>query len=268
MSGSWKDGIFLKIVNVLVYFLLLGSNIYTLAGGALYGAKETYLTPAPWAFLIWSLIHLLFLGTMIYQFTAAGKASIVDGVSWRFPLLAVLNAVYVHLWAKGYYVAALNFSVFVSFAVTHIYYIVKKHHGAESLSDELFVHLPFSLYHGWTTVLVAITAFQAFGVNALDDAAGIWTKIFVFLALCSLEFAAATYALSTAEGDLPASCAIAWALFAIYAHQTTDGFVHWSALGFALLALVWVAKGGYGALVKARGGPRVTDEERAPLVGA
>jgi hypothetical protein len=78
---------------------------------------------------------------------------------------------------------ALNFSVFVSFAVTHIYYIVKKHHGAESLSDELFVHLPFSLYHGWTTVLVAITAFQAFGVNALDDAAGIWTKIFVFLAL-------------------------------------------------------------------------------------
>jgi hypothetical protein len=44
--------------------------------------------------------------------------------------------------------------------------------------------------------------------------------------------------------------------------------VHWSALGFALLALVWVAKGGYGALVKARGGPRVTDEERAPLVGA
>lgn len=65
----------------------------------------------------------------------------------------------------------------------HIYYVVKKYHLAESLSDEIFVHLPFSLYHGWTTVLVVVTAFQAFGANALDTGAGIWTKIFVFLAL-------------------------------------------------------------------------------------
>jgi hypothetical protein len=87
-----------------VYFLLLGSNVYVLAGGAFYGAKETYLTPAPWAFLIWSLIHLLLLGTIIYQFTAAGKAVVIDGISWRFPLLVVLNAVYVNLWSKSLYI--------------------------------------------------------------------------------------------------------------------------------------------------------------------
>ena len=44
-----------QIINVLVYFLFLGSNIYTIAGPAdiYYTGKETYLTPAPWAFLIW-----------------------------------------------------------------------------------------------------------------------------------------------------------------------------------------------------------------------
>lgn len=44
-----------QIVNVLVYFLFLGSNIYTVAGPSdiYYTGKETYLTPAPWAFLIW-----------------------------------------------------------------------------------------------------------------------------------------------------------------------------------------------------------------------
>ena len=46
-----------------------------------------------------------------------------------------------------------------------------------------FVHLPFSLYHGWTTVLVVLTAFEAFGNNANTEHAGVWTKVFVFLAL-------------------------------------------------------------------------------------
>ena len=39
-------------------------------------------------------------------------------------------------------------------------------HASESWPDELFIHLPFSLYHGWTTVLVVLSAFEAFGVNA------------------------------------------------------------------------------------------------------
>lgn len=45
----------LQIANVLVYFLFLGSNVYTVAGPSdvYYTGKETYITPAPWAFLIW-----------------------------------------------------------------------------------------------------------------------------------------------------------------------------------------------------------------------
>ncbi len=51
-----------------------------------------------------SLIHLLLLGTIIYQFTPDGKKVIIDGISWRFPLLAALNAIYVNLWASKHYV--------------------------------------------------------------------------------------------------------------------------------------------------------------------
>ena len=69
--SSWTDGLFLKvqfdailsapppdwfqIINVLVYFLFLGSNVYTIASprDIYYSGKETFLTPAPWAFLIW-----------------------------------------------------------------------------------------------------------------------------------------------------------------------------------------------------------------------
>jgi len=226
------------------------------------------MTPAPWAFLIWSLIHILLLGTIIYQFFPNGKKIIIDGVSWRFPLLGVLNAIYVNLWASHHYIVAFIFALLVSSTVTHIYYIVKKHHSSQGFGDELFIHLPFSLYHGWTTVLVILTAFEAFGVNAHHHGAGVWTKVFVFLGLFFLEGTAATYAFSSPEGDLPASIAIAWSLWAIFAHQRGSGFVHWTALVFAILALVWVVKGAVGLVLRSRNGRiALSDEERAPLVG-
>jgi hypothetical protein len=120
-----------QVVNLLAYWAFLGSNIYTYAAGtSYYGGKETYVTPASWAFLIWvgiSLptpidwcvvfeIHLLLLGTVIYQFTVGGKQVVIDGINWRFPLI-VLNSIYVNLW-KQHYIIAFIFSLFVSSAVT------------------------------------------------------------------------------------------------------------------------------------------------------
>jgi hypothetical protein len=266
-DSSWKDGLFLKIVNLICYFFFLGSSVYSVAapGGSYYAGKITYITPAAWAFLIWSLIHLLLLGTVIYQFWDAGKTIIIDGISWRFPLLVLLNAVYVHLWAGGHFIFSFIFALLVSSTVTHIYYIIKKYHTAQSIWEELFIHLPFSLYHGWTTFLVVLSTFTAFGVNAATHPAGIWTKIFVFLALFFLEGTAATYALSSPEGDLPGSIAITWSLFAVFAKQQ-EPFIHWVSLGFAVLSLIWVIKGVYG-LFK-RGGIRLDDEERQPILGS
>ena len=153
--------------------------------------------------------------------------------------------------------------------MTHIYYIVKKYHEPSSVSDEIFVHLPFSLYHGWTTVLVVLSAFTAFGVNALTHHAGVWTKVFVFLAFFFLASTSTTYAFSSPEGDLPAGLAIAWYLWAVFAHQTSSAFVHWAALAFAIYALLAVGKAVIALAVKiSRGGAAVSlDEERAPLTG-
>ena len=65
-----------------------------------------------------SLIHLLLLGTVIYQFWDAGKTIIIDGISWRFPLLVLLNAVYIHLWAGGHFIFSFIFALLVSSTVT------------------------------------------------------------------------------------------------------------------------------------------------------
>ena len=153
--------------------------------------------------------------------------------------------------------------------MTHIYYIVKKYHEPSSTADEIFVHLPFSLYHGWTVVLIVLSAFSAFGVNASTHHAGVWTKVFVFLGFFFLESTATAYAWSSPEGDLPAGVAIAWYLWAVFVHQTTSKFVHWSALAFAIIASIWVGKAIITLGVKIRRGHSgiSLDEERAPLIG-
>jgi hypothetical protein len=126
------------------------------------------------------------------------------------------NAVYVYFWSRHWYILAFVLSLLVSSAVSHIYYIVKKNHSTrEGAGEELFIHLPFSLWHGWTIVLVVLSAFEAFGVNAHTHKAGVWTKIFVFLAFVFLETTAAAYAFASTEGDAAGAAAITWALFAI-----------------------------------------------------
>lgn len=91
---------------------------------------------APYAFWIWSLIHLLLLGFIIYQFFPAGKRIIIDGISWRFPLLVVLNSIYINVWARGHFIVAFIFALLVSSTVSHIYWVIKKNHKGENLADE------------------------------------------------------------------------------------------------------------------------------------
>ena len=78
-SSSWKDGILLKVIyfhisvtvipshnhtssqvlNVIVYILFIGLNISTIIQDGVYTkGKQTYITPAPWAFLIWSVKYV------------------------------------------------------------------------------------------------------------------------------------------------------------------------------------------------------------------
>ncbi|KAH7101391.1 hypothetical protein BKA62DRAFT_770665 [Auriculariales sp. MPI-PUGE-AT-0066] len=266
-SSSWKDGIFLKIVNVIVYVVFLGFNVETLGGphwGWHHYAKDTYITPAYWAWYVWTAIHTLLLGYIVYQFFPAAKKTIVDGVGWRFPAVVVLNSIYAALWNRGHTVAAFIFSILVSAAVSHTYYHVKVHHAPDALTEEAFIHWPFGLWHGWTTFLVILTGFEAFGTSTSYHA-GIWTKVFVFISLLFLESTSAGYAFGNKDGDIAGSAAITWTLFAIYDHQHRSDFIHWSALVFAVLSLVWVGRAAFQMSQRGRRG--IFESERAPLIG-
>lgn len=197
---AWNDDLLLKVVNVVAYVFFTSGNVYSHIGPAgSHGAaaRETYLTPESWIFGIWSVIHLGFFGMIIYQFTEGGYNHVIKGIGWRFPGLCVLNGIYSGLITahdgNGRVYAILAFVVMLLIAgtVSHCYRSLKVHHTSNNLADTLLVHLPFSLYHGFVVVLLFVTGFIAFGVNANTHHAGVITKALVFLSLLFLESTAA-----------------------------------------------------------------------------
>jgi len=247
MAGFFHDPTAIKIANVLVYLLFLGSNIFAVIGpdSVYWGGKETYLTPARYVFTIWTVIHVLLFGTVIYQFFPQGQLVVVDTLGWSFAIIALVNTAFLHLWIERLDLFAFIAALVVSSLLTDIYYRIKQNHNPANVNDELWVHLPFSLWHGWSVFLIFLTGFQAFGVNAATHPPGILTKIFVFIALFLLESTSVAYAAYSVEGDLAASFAITWALFAIYSHQI-NYFIKYSALAFACLSLFSLVKALWG----------------------
>lgn len=254
-NNSWSDHLLLKLANIAGALFVMGANGYTVISplDVYYTGKETYFTPAPWAYFLWPVIHLLVLGTCTYQFSGRGKELIIDIIGWNLPLLDFLNAMYIYSWTNQEYKYALVFMVFTGSVVSKIYRLVKLS-TVRNICDELFLHLPFSLYHGWTTCLIFSTAFAAFGVNAETEPVKIWTKVFVFLSLFTLQTIASAYAYASAEGDLPACLAVSWFIWAIFVHQTPEKslFVHWCALGAAILSLCWLMRSAIGLELKIR----------------
>lgn len=271
LNMAWNDDLLLKVANIASYALFTSGNVYAQLQGTV--VSETYLTPSRWIFGVWPFIHFLFLGMIIYQFTEAGSAHVVRGIGWRFPLLCILNAAYSGLSSaqlnahhdRVYAIVAFVVMLLIAATVSHCYRSLKVHHTASNLADTAVVHLPFSLYHGFVVVLLFVSGFEAFGVNANTHKAGIITKIVVFLSLLFLESTAAGYVWYS-EGDVAGAAVISLSLLAIFQHQTSSKFIHWSALAFFIISLVAVLRAVI-AIFTNRNTTAISDEERAPLVG-
>ena len=137
------------------------------------------------------------------------------------------------------------------------------------------MHFPFSLYFGWTNVLYCLTAFEAFGVNALTHKPGFFTKLFVCLALVFLQV----------PENFGIGITTTWSLFAIFARTLIlsiftlryadqmrvhldqhNPFIHWSVLAFSIISLLFTLVFVSRCLWFPRSGGTLHDDERAPIL--
>lgn len=253
----------IKLSNVLVYIFLLGSNIYSVAGpqkddSPYHDNHPTYITPAPFVFGIWAVIHFLFGGFIIYQFFSAATETVVDGINWHFVGISLLNSLWLYLWQTDHLILSWLVILLTVSQVSFVYYTVRNKYPAQGLNDTLWIHAPLSLYHAWILVIAVINTFAAF-TEVSDKGPSLLVKILVVLGLLFLESTAIGY-VEYGKGDLAGSLVIAWNLYGVYVHQT-DPVIHWTALILAVITTIYSVKPFVMKYFFAR------NDESAPLLG-
>ncbi|CAG8448902.1 9804_t:CDS:2 [Diversispora eburnea] len=253
--------VWLKILNVLAYFLFTGVNLYSFLFDEdtkkFPGFKiihQTYISPAPYVYGIWGLIHLLLLGFVIYQFFAKNEEIITEAIGWRFIIITIVNATGNKLYVTILITSALVSTVYYRLR-THAHYLTR----TCTWSETLFIHAPFSIYHGWVFVLVVIGGFAAFSEKEQGESPSILMKILVVLALLILETTAVGY-IEKFKGDIAGAIVIVWALSGIAVEQD-DSVIRWVAVFFAVFTTFHILKAIYQRYISK------SETKGAPLLG-
>lgn len=137
--------------------------------------------------------------------------------------------------------------------------------------DRLFLHAPFSLWHGWSVFIAVVTSFVAFtDVERQVDHDGNSTIlppdvlhiVLFYIGIVFLSLTAIFYVeYKGQKGDVTSAWVIAFGLWAIFVQQPF-ATTHWGALAAAIITTLWPAK---PYVLKALG--RSTGGENAPLLG-
>lgn len=242
----------IKIANVLVYFFLLGLNVKVYFidkpdddGNDLkeknYCDRPTYFSPAPFAYLVWSIIYVLLFGFIIYQWFNRANEVVVDAIGWHFTFIGLWNSASVALCKTGHPILAWIAVIFTCLQVSTVYYNIRYKYPAEGFNDTIWIHMPFSLYHAWIFVLGVVGAFVAFPPKTTDKDPNVLFTILSIIGLLILEGTAVGY-IELGKGDLVGSLVIAWSMAAIAVEQREHAWIYWSAVVLTVITLIYSVK--------------------------
>ena len=149
----------IKWLNVIAYLAMIAINI--LANTTILGGRRTnevsdmyptLLTPAGYAFSIWSVIYILLAGFIIYQFRSqTASRDSVQRIGIWFAISCLLNLSWLLLWQYLY--IELSVVVMVLLLITLIViYLRTRRITNPTTGEKWLVKLPFSIYLGWISV--------------------------------------------------------------------------------------------------------------------
>jgi benzodiazapine receptor len=170
------------IINGLAQWLPINGK----TTGELSAKYPVLITPAPYAFSIWSLIYLLLIGFVFYQFTkrAANNKNVQNIGPW-FLVSCLLNVAWILVWHYEKLLSSMFVMIALLLSLITIYLAIRLSKQAATLGESLFVRLPFSVYLGWistaTIVNVSVVLYAAdwngFGLSDI-----VWTVILLVIA--------------------------------------------------------------------------------------
>lgn len=154
---AWQVGIILSLLFALGANFVVGAQVLDLPSiGAISDKYATYLTPAGYAFSIWSLIYFLLAGLVIYQARDIVKPRKDNDLPARIGPLFVVSSVANGLWTYVFVNELVGLSVVILLVLTGSLYALLWRLAIATddppLKTIAFVWWPLMIYTGWVTV--------------------------------------------------------------------------------------------------------------------
>lgn len=223
-------------VNILSVTLPLGGN----TTGEISDKYHTYLTPAGYAFSIWSLIYVLLAGFIVYQLRSyTGSRDSVRSIGIWFVLSCVFNMGWLFLW--HYLYIELSVAAMVLLLITLIVIYRKTRSITSPTTGEKFlVKLPFSIYLGWISVATIVNVSTVLEKNDWNGF-GLSDTSWAVIMLCVGALLA--IAVSFPYRDFIFPLVFSWAFLAIALEHRDTGNVFLTAsiaAGLLLVYSIWL----------------------------
>lgn len=107
-------------------------------------------TPAGFTFSIWSIIYLLLICFIIFQWTALSKPYFTELSLW-FLLSSIANISWILTWHYLFIYASVLIMLILLFSLTKIFLLLQTV-TMNSLAEKIFLRLPFIFYFAWICV--------------------------------------------------------------------------------------------------------------------
>ncbi|MGI9056600.1 MAG: TspO/MBR family protein [Pyrinomonadaceae bacterium] len=230
-----------KIQQILVIAATVGMLIFNwlaatgiLGGidtGAVSDKYDTHITPAGYAFAIWSLIYLGMIAFSIYQ-TLPSQAERFRGLRRIYIVSCVANCAWLYVWSQEAIVVCLGIIIvlLVSIGIINV-----KLRETESLGEFWLAKVPFGIYFGWVTaatILNATIALVYLGVKLPDATSNLIGAVLILIAAALGAFV--RWKLVNYFYPL----AVAWAITAIAVQQSGQTIVVVAAAFGVIVCLI------------------------------
>jgi len=210
------------ILTIIVNMLAVIVPLNDMTTQDLSDALPNLFVPAGITFSIWSVIYLLLIVFAVYQ--ARGLFSDVElptpyleDIHYLFIINGLANMAWIFLWHYQFVALSLIALVVVFGSLMMMYLNLDIGKREVPLTNKLAVHVPISVYFGWSTVaLVANVNATLVDLDLVTNntflgiAEGIWTIIIIAVVVLI------TLAVIYDRKDIGYSLVIMWALFGIY----------------------------------------------------
>ncbi|QGQ99517.1 tryptophan-rich sensory protein [Paenibacillus psychroresistens] len=231
-------------LNLLAYIAVVGTNgaaiSLPLFGRSTKEISDSYpvaVTPAGYAFSIWSLIYILLAGFVILQFIPKERnRSEFSRIGPWFVISSAFNVTWLLLWHSLHITTTAFIMIAMLISLIIIYQESRVAGPGSNMGARLFIALPFSIYLGWISMATIVNVSVAL-YSVGWDGWGLSPQAWGIVLLIAAGLLAVSIGINYRDPFY--ALVIIWAAIAIALKQ----FESYPQLGYAALGIAFILAG-------------------------